>query len=35
MILLTGYCHNCDKHYGAYVKDIYDETPRHKCEVSA
>ena len=35
MILVTGYCHNCDKHYARYVKDIYDETPRHSCKVAS
>ena len=35
MIILTGYCYNCNKHYAHYATDMYDETYRHKCEVSA
>jgi len=31
MIVLTGYCHNCNKHYAHYTIDRYDETYRHKC----
>jgi len=31
MIILTGYCHNCNKHYAHYATDRYDETYRHNC----
>ena len=32
MIVLTGYCHNCNKDYAHYATDRYDETYRHTCE---
>ena len=32
MIILTGYCHNCNQYYAHRAIDAYDETARHICK---